>query len=78
MAEEKSRSERLVIALEEIAQSLRTIEDTVLELDPVDHQSRVEWYLHEFKSLFQGYLEGSSNRPPRDNIKDSDNSPVSE
>ena len=36
--------DKLLDSLDSIAQSLRTVEDTILELDSVKHQERVEWY----------------------------------
>jgi len=79
---EDKQMDRLVTALESIATSLQTLEDTILEVDPVKHQERVEWYYYEFYNLLKAKIEGSPNRPPRKNekadIKASDNSSVSE
>ena len=69
--------DKLLDSLDSIAQSLRTVEDTILELDSVKHQERVEWYSYEFYNLLKAKIEGSPNRPPRKN-ETSDNSPVSE
>ena len=69
--------DKLLDSLDSIAQSLRTVEDTILELDSVKHQERVEWYYYEFYNLLKAKIEGSPNRPPRKN-EASDNSPVSE
>ena len=74
---EDKQMDRLVTALESIATSLQTLEDTILEVDPVKHQERVEWYYYEFYNLLKAKIEGSPNRPPRKN-EASDNSPVSE
>ena len=74
---EDKQTDRLVIALESIATSLQTLEDTVLELDLVQHQERVEWYYYEFYNLLKAKVEGNPKRPPRKN-EASDNSPVSE
>ena len=43
--------DKLLDSLDSIAQSLRTVEDTVLELDSVKNQERVEWYYYEFYNL---------------------------
>ena len=77
---EDKQMDRLVTALESIATSLQTLEDTILEVDPVKHQERVEWYYYEFYNLLKAKIEGSPNRPPRKNeeVKASDNSSVSE
>ena len=79
---EDKQMDRLVTALESIAASLQTVEDTILEYDPSKHKERVEWYYYEFYNLLKAKIEGSPNRPPRKNektdIKASDNSPVSE
>ena len=74
---EDKQMDRLVTALESIATSLQTLEDTILEVDPVKHQERVEWYYYEFYNLLKAKIEGNPNRPPRKN-EASDNSPVSE
>ena len=80
MVVEDKQIEQLIGSLASIATSLRTIEDTILELDLVQHQERVEWYYYEFYNLLKAKVEGNSNRPPRKNekVKASDNSPVSE
>tara|TARA_B100001769_G_scaffold235540_1_gene199949 strand:- start:232 stop:498 length:267 start_codon:yes stop_codon:yes gene_type:complete len=72
--------DKLLNSLDSIAQSLRTVEDTILELDSVKHQERVEWYYYEFYNLLKAKIEGSPSRPPRKNeeVEASDNSPVSE
>jgi hypothetical protein len=79
---EDKQIEKLLASLDSIAQSLRTVEDTILELDLVQHQERVEWYYYEFYNLLKAKVEGSPNRPARKNektdIEASDNSPVSE
>ena len=79
---EDKQIDKLVTALESIATSLRTVEDTILELDPVQHQERIEWYCYEFYNLLKAKIEGNSNRPLRKNekadIEASDNSSVSE
>ncbi len=74
---EDKQMDRLVTALESIATSLQTLEDTILEVDPVKHQERVEWYYYEFYNLLKAKIEGSPNRPPRKN-EASDNGSVSE
>ena len=74
---EDKQMDRLVTALESIATSLQTLEDTILEVDPVKHQERVEWYYYEFYNLLKAKIEGSPKRPPR-KTEASDNSPVSE
>tara|TARA_B100001996_G_scaffold291839_1_gene232031 strand:- start:357 stop:614 length:258 start_codon:yes stop_codon:yes gene_type:complete len=74
---EDKQMDRLVTALESIATSLQTLEDTILEVDPVKHQERVEWYYYEFYNLLKAKIEGSPNRPPRKN-EASDNNPISE
>ena len=66
---EDKQMDRLVTALESIATSLQTLEDTILEVDPVKHQERVEWYYYEFYNLLKAKIEGSPNRPPRKNEK---------
>ena len=73
---EDKQMDRLVTALESIATSLQTLEDTILEVDPVKHQERVEWYYYEFYNLLKAKIEGSPNRPPRKN-EASDNNPIS-
>ena len=72
--------DKLLNSLDSIAQSLRTVEDTILELDSVKHQERVEWYYYEFYNLLKAKIEGSPSRPPRKNeeVEASDNSSVSE
>tara|TARA_R100000008_G_C3505891_1_gene126182 strand:- start:14 stop:280 length:267 start_codon:yes stop_codon:yes gene_type:complete len=77
---EDKQMDRLVKSLESIATSLQTLEDTVLELDLVQHQERIEWYYYEFYNLLKAQVEGNSNRPPRRNekVEASDNSSVSE
>jgi hypothetical protein len=77
---EDKQTEKLLASLDSIAQSLRTVEDTILELDLVQHQERVEWYYYEFYNLLKAKVEGNPNRPQRKNekVKASDNSPVSE
>ena len=74
---EDKQADRLVTALERIATSLQTKEDTILEYDPAQPKERVEWYYYEFYNLLKAKIEGSPNRPPRKN-EASDNSPVSE
>ena len=58
--------DKLLNSLDSIAQSLRTVEDTILEL--------------EFYNLLKAKIEGSPSRPPRKNeeVEASDNSSVSE
>ena len=77
---EVKQMDRLVTALESIATSLQTLEDTILEYDPAQHKERVEWYYYEFYNLLKAKIEGSPSRPPRKNeeVEASDNSPVSE
>ena len=48
---EDKQMDRLVTALESIAASLQTVEDTILEYDPAKHKERVEWYYYEFYNL---------------------------
>jgi hypothetical protein len=74
---EDKQIEKLLESLDSIAQSLRTVEDTILELDLVQHQERIEWYCYEFYNLLKAKIEGNPNRPPRKN-EASDNSTVSE
>ena len=74
---EDKQIEKLLASLDSIAQSLRTVEDTILELDLVQHQERIEWYCYEFYNLLKAKIEGNPNRPPRKN-ETSDNSSVSE
>ena len=53
---EDKQMDRLVTALESIATSLQTLEDTILEVDPVKHQERVEWYYYEFYNLLKAKI----------------------
>ena len=48
MADKKSLDERGVKALESIAESFQTIEDSILDLDIPMWSERLEWYLNEF------------------------------
>ena len=64
---EEQQIDRLVKSLESIATSLQTMEDTLLELDLVQHQERIEWYYYEFYNLLKAQVEGNPNRPPRRN-----------
>ena len=45
---EKTLDTRGVEALESIAESFRTIEDSILDLDIPMWSERLEWYLNEF------------------------------
>jgi hypothetical protein len=58
--------EKLVVAMEKIADSLRSIEDTVLDLDLPLWSERLEWYLHEFYNMAKSKTIGESERPPMD------------
>ena len=54
--------DKLLDSLDSIAQSLRTVEDTILELDSVKHQERVEWYYYEFYNLLKSKNRGKSKQ----------------
>ena len=74
---EDKQTEKLLESLDSIAQSLRTVEDVLLDLDLDGWSERIEWYLNEFYILIKAKVEGNPNRPPRKN-EASDNSTVSE
>tara|TARA_B100000287_G_scaffold266292_1_gene250461 strand:- start:4716 stop:5114 length:399 start_codon:yes stop_codon:yes gene_type:complete len=59
----KTIEERAVIALESIAVSFRTIEDTLDDLDVPIWSERLEWYLNEFYTIAKTESRGVSERP---------------
>ncbi len=73
MAEEKSLEERKVRALEDIASSLRDLNDWMFEIDKSAWGTRVEWYLHEFHTILKAKNLGSVSRPMRDSDRPNDN-----
>jgi hypothetical protein len=63
---EKTIDVRGVKALESIAESFRTIEDSILDLDIPMWSERLEWYLNEFHLIAKSkVIDSSSNRPER-------------
>tara|TARA_B100001105_G_C22200214_1_gene360820 strand:- start:77 stop:292 length:216 start_codon:yes stop_codon:yes gene_type:complete len=63
---EKTLDTRGVEALESIAESFRTIEDSILDLDIPMWSERLEWYLNEFHLIAKSkVIDSSSNRPER-------------
>jgi hypothetical protein len=60
---EKSLEERGVKALESIAESFQTIEDSILEVDIPMWSERLEWYLNEFFNIAKSRNVGGSDRP---------------
>jgi len=73
MAEEKSLEERKVRALEDIASSLRDLNDWMFEIDKSAWGTRVEWYFHEFHTILKAKNLGSVSRPMRDSDRPNDN-----
>tara|TARA_B100000809_G_C15003630_1_gene482401 strand:+ start:768 stop:986 length:219 start_codon:yes stop_codon:yes gene_type:complete len=66
MADKKSLEERGVKALESIAESFQTIEDSILDLDIPMWSERLEWYLNEFYLVAKNKVIGSeTTRPER-------------
>ena len=73
MADQKSLEERQVRALEDIASSLRDLNDWMFEIDKSAWGTRVEWYLHEFHTILKAKNLGSASRPMRDSERPTDN-----
>ena len=73
MADQKSLEERQVRALEDIASSLRDLNDWMFEIDKSAWGTRVEWYLHEFHTILKAKNLGSVSRPLRDSERPTDN-----
>ena len=66
MADKKSLEERGVTALESIAESFQTIEDSILDLDIPMWSERLEWYLNEFYLVAKSkVISSESTRPAR-------------
>ena len=66
MADKKSLEERGVKALESIAESFQTIEDSILDLDIPMWSERLEWYLNEFYLVAKSkVISSESTRPAR-------------
>ena len=66
MADKKSLEERGVTALESIAESFQTIEDSILDLDIPMWSERLEWYLNEFYLVAKSkVISSESTRPER-------------
>ena len=66
MADNKSLEERGVKALESIAESFQTIEDSILDLDIPMWSERLEWYLNEFYLVAKSkVISSESTRPAR-------------
>jgi hypothetical protein len=66
MADNKSLEERGVKALESIAESFQTIEDSILDLDIPMWSERLEWYLNEFYLVAKSkVISSESTRPER-------------
>ena len=66
MADNKSLEERGVKALESIAESFQTIEDSILDLDIPMWSERLEWYLNEFYLVDKSkVISSESTRPER-------------
>jgi len=74
MSEKNNHDERAVKALESIAQSFQTIEDSVLDVDLPMWSERLEWYLNEFFNIAKSKTIGSSNRPTIDRERTVDES----
>jgi len=72
MADQKSLEERQVRALEDIASSLRDLNDWMFEIDKSAWGTRVEWYLHEFHTILKAKNLGSVSRPMRDSERPTD------
>ncbi len=66
MADQKTLEERQVRALEDIASSLRDLNDWMFEIDKSAWGTRVEWYLNEFHTILKAKNLGSVSRPMRD------------
>lgn len=64
MADQKSLDERGVKALESIADSFQTIEDSILDLDIPMWSERLEWYLNEFYLVAKNKVIGSDTARP--------------
>tara|TARA_Y100000034_G_C6792791_1_gene355086 strand:- start:1 stop:216 length:216 start_codon:yes stop_codon:yes gene_type:complete len=60
----KSVEERVTTALENIAESFQTIEDSILDLDIPMWSERLEWYLNEFHLIAKSKVIGSSSSRP--------------
>jgi len=73
---DKDLTERGVVALERIADSLEGINNFVFELDTASWSQRLEWYLNEFYELSKAKTIGGNNRPKKEYEETSDNSPV--
>tara|TARA_B100002019_G_C21271283_1_gene602501 strand:+ start:2779 stop:3009 length:231 start_codon:yes stop_codon:yes gene_type:complete len=74
MSEKNNYEERATKALESIAQSFQTIEDSILDVDFPMWSERLEWYLNEFFKIAQQRTIGSSNRPTLDRERSVDES----
>ena len=61
---EKTLDVRGVEALEIIAESFKTIEDSILDLDIPMWSERLEWYLNEFHLIAKSKVIGSSSSRP--------------
>tara|TARA_B100000902_G_scaffold116890_1_gene117621 strand:- start:28835 stop:29065 length:231 start_codon:yes stop_codon:yes gene_type:complete len=72
MSEKNNYEERATKALESIADSFQTIEDSVLDVDFPMWSERLEWYLNEFFKIAQQRTIGSSNRPTVDRERNID------
>ena len=63
---EKTLDTRGVEALESIAESFRTIEDSILDLDIPMWSERLEWYLNEFYLVAKSkVISSETTRPER-------------
>jgi|TARA_B110000263_G_C15201018_1_gene460647 hypothetical protein len=68
---DKNLEERGVKALESIAESFQTIEDSILEIDFPMWSERLEWYLNEFFNIAKSRNVGASDRPVLDRERSS-------
>ena len=65
---EKTLDVRGVEALEIIAESFKTIEDSILDLDIPMWSERLEWYLNEFHLIAKSKVIGSSSSRPEQKV----------